>query len=267
MISPELSKYLRRPNASDDKYSRGVVGFITGSEQYPGAAILGVTAAMRTGIGMVRYLGPRSVGELLLAVRPEAVLSDGKAQAWVLGSGVPVDGPGNHFMQQHFESADLAVVDAGAIQLLDLSARNGQVVITPHAGELARLLGKERQEVEAEPAQNAKLASVICDCVVLLKGSNTFIATPQGQLRSIAGLSPALSTAGTGDVLAGIIGALLAANHSAATQLETGHETFVDLIELAVQLHSAAAELAAKSGPIVALDVADAIRQVIAGVS
>lgn len=261
MIRPELKRYLRKPSANDDKYSRGVVGFITGSEQYPGAAILGVTAAMRTGIGMVRYLGPRSVGELLLQVRPEAVLSDGNAQAWVFGSGVPVDGPGSHFMQEHFEAAELSVIDAGAIELLDLQTRTGLAVITPHAGELARLLSKGREEVEANPEDSATLAAVVTDCVVLLKGNTSYIATPDGELRELQNLSTALSTAGTGDVLAGIIGALLAANHDVALD-----NAFVDLIELAVHLHSDAADFAARSGPIVALDVAEAVRQVIAEV-
>jgi NAD(P)H-hydrate repair Nnr-like enzyme with NAD(P)H-hydrate dehydratase domain len=74
VLRPQLLSLLREPTAADNKYSRGVVGFVTGSLEYPGAAILGVTAAMRCGIGMVRYLGPQRVGHLLLEVRPEAVL-------------------------------------------------------------------------------------------------------------------------------------------------------------------------------------------------
>ena len=259
MISPQLRQYLRQPSAADDKYSRGVVGFITGSEQYPGAAILGVSAAMRTGIGMVRYLGPRSVGNLLLQVRPEAVLNDGRAQAWVFGSGVPVENQGASFMQEHFESADLSVIDAGAIELLDLQARTGLAVLTPHAGELARLLNLDKQEIIDNPENNATLAAVVTDCVVLLKGNSSYIASPDGEVREIENLSPALSTAGTGDVLAGILGALLAANHDAALD-----GAFLDLIQLGVELHSEAANLASKRGPIVALDVADAVREVIA---
>ena len=245
--------------ASDDKYSRGVVGFITGSEQYPGAAILGISAAMRTGIGMVRYLGPRSVGNLLLQTRPEAVLSDGKAQSWVFGSGVPADSPGSSFMQEHFELADLSVVDAGAIELLDLRARTGLAVLTPHAGELARLLNVERQEILDSPAKHASGSALLTDCVVLLKGHSSYVASPDGELRVIENLSPALSTAGTGDVLAGILGALLAANHDAAID-----GAFLDLVQLGVELHSDAAELASGRGPIVALDVAEAVREVIA---
>jgi hydroxyethylthiazole kinase-like uncharacterized protein yjeF len=262
VITPELHRYLREPNASDDKYSRGVVGFITGSEEYPGAAILGVTAAMRTGIGMVRYLGPRSVGDLLLQVRPESVLVDGRAQAWVIGSGIPADLQDISFMQQHFAAADLAVVDAGAITQLDLSSASGQVVLTPHSGELAALLRIDKESVLSQPSKFALEAAIKTNCTVLLKGNTSFIATPAGLLRSIENLSTSLSTAGTGDVLAGILGALLAANHDLAVQ-----NSFVDLIELGVRLHSDAADLAAKSGPIVALDVAEAVRQVIAELS
>jgi hydroxyethylthiazole kinase-like uncharacterized protein yjeF len=249
---------LRKPTAQDDKYSRGVVGFITGSEKYPGAAILGVTAAMRTGIGMVRYLGPRSVGELLLQTRPEAVLSDGRAQAWVFGSGVPADNVGSKFMQEHFDSAELAVVDAGAIELLKLDKSHGKTVLTPHAGELARLLGVTRDAIEAAPGESAKRAAQLTNCFVLLKGHSSHLASPDGTVREFSNLSSALSTAGTGDVLAGILGALLAANCDAA-----GQNSFEDIIELAVQLHSDAADLAAESGPIAALDVAEAVRHVI----
>jgi hydroxyethylthiazole kinase-like uncharacterized protein yjeF len=259
VISDNLKQYLRQPAAGDDKYSRGVVGFVTGSEEYPGAAILGVTAAMRTGIGMVRYVGPKSVGDLLLKARPEAVLGEGKAQAWVLGSGVPAVAANQAKLQSHFEGAELSVVDAGAIELLDLQARTGLCVLTPHAGELARLLGITKAEVLTNPEDNATLAAVVTDCVVLLKGNTSFIASPDGELREIAGLSTALATAGTGDVLAGIIGALLAANSVAASE-----NAFMDIIELAVRIHSAAADLAAIAGPVSALDVAESVRNVIA---
>ena len=92
MFTPEMLALLKPPTAQDDKYSRGVVGFRTGSVEYPGAAILGVTAAMRTGVGMIRYWGPSEVSNLLLEVRPEVVCGEGKVQAAVLGSGVPADG-------------------------------------------------------------------------------------------------------------------------------------------------------------------------------
>ncbi|MBN9183755.1 MAG: NAD(P)H-hydrate dehydratase, partial [Microbacterium sp.] len=80
-------RVLRVPTGSDDKYSRGVVGLRTGSDAFPGAAVLGVEAAWRTGVGMVRYVGPRRAADLVLARRPETVTADGRVQAWVIGSG------------------------------------------------------------------------------------------------------------------------------------------------------------------------------------
>ena len=76
------------PGTADDKYSRGVLGMVTGSTRFPGAAVLGVEAALHTGLGMVRYLGPTEVGTLVLQRRPEIVLGDGRVQAWLLGSGI-----------------------------------------------------------------------------------------------------------------------------------------------------------------------------------
>jgi NAD(P)H-hydrate repair Nnr-like enzyme with NAD(P)H-hydrate dehydratase domain len=121
------------------------------------------------------------------------------------------------------------------------------------------LLGISREEVQANPENNATLAAVVTDCVVLLKGNTSYIASPEGELREISELSAALATAGTGDVLAGILGALLAANSEAASE-----NAFMDIIELAVRIHSAAAELAAIAGPVSALDVAESVRNVIA---
>src|SRR3954447_6883777 len=78
---------LRMPTATDDKYSRGVVGLRTGSEAYPGAAVLGVEAAWRTGVGMVRYLAPPGAARMVLASRPETVTAHGRVQPWVTASG------------------------------------------------------------------------------------------------------------------------------------------------------------------------------------
>jgi NAD(P)H-hydrate repair Nnr-like enzyme with NAD(P)H-hydrate dehydratase domain len=143
--------------------------------------------------------------------------------------------------------------------MLDLHKRTGLAVLTPHAGELARYLQLEKHEVQENPAKHALHAAALTNCFVLLKGHNSAIASPDGSLRMVENLSSTLSTAGTGDVLAGILGALLAANFETARQ-----NAFADLIELGVQLHSDAAELASQRGPVAALDVAEAVRQVIA---
>lgn len=264
MLRPELQALIHEPSSSDDKYSRGVVGFITGSSEYPGAVILGVTAAMRTGIGMVRYLGPESVGHLLLEVRPEAVLQHGRAQAWVLGSGVPVtaDPIRRQELQEAFEAAELAVVDAGALSILNFATPKLNAVLTPHAGEAVALfarysIDKSIELIKADPALAARELTELTGCSILLKG-NTTVLSVEDATREIIDLDSNLATAGTGDVLAGIIGALMAANHD---EIISGKAKLIDLLELAVHIHSEAASIAALDGPVVALDVAEAVRE------
>ncbi|MFM6939785.1 MAG: NAD(P)H-hydrate dehydratase, partial [Rhodoluna sp.] len=137
-----LSNVLRQPTAKDDKYSRGVVGFITGSIDYPGAALLGVTAALRTGIGMVRYLGPDSVARMLIEVRPEVVLQPGRVQAWVFGSGVADDAEQQSRIIEAESGRVLAVVDARALDFVDFDSELCHSILTPHAGEMVRLLSR-----------------------------------------------------------------------------------------------------------------------------
>lgn len=257
------SQLLRRPNAEDDKYSRGVVGFVTGSDKFPGAAILGVSAAMRAGIGMVRYLGPDSVIQLLLEVRPEVVIQPGRAQAWVVGSGVPEEKGSEQALRiaRIASQPGLLVVDAGALALIDYSSALATCVLTPHAGEMAALLTRlgqnwAREQVEQKPQEACELAATLTGQVVLLKGSQSVVSDG---VRSIT-TEPApadLATAGTGDVLAGIIGALLAAN---AEQIISEKIDLIDVCLFAIQLHSRAAEIASHEGPVAALDVAEAVR-------
>jgi hydroxyethylthiazole kinase-like uncharacterized protein yjeF len=262
-----LSSVLRSPVAEDDKYSRGVVGFVTGSTSFPGAAILGVTAAMRTGIGMVRWIGPEAVGRMLLEVRPEVVLQDGRAQAWVVGSGVPVDpqDPQVQNANSRLRESTFAVIDAGALEFADFDDIKARAILTPHAGEMSRLLGRlgetwSRIDVEREPVDAAKLAARKSGQVVLLKGNVTVISDPDGNLWSTPPANPALATAGSGDVLAGILGALLAGN---SAKLESG-ELEVGQIALAgALLHARAGEAAAAAGPVVAMDIAESLRTVV----
>ena len=260
------SQLLRRPNEQDDKYSRGVVGFVTGSEQYPGAAILGVTSAMRVGVGMVRYLGPDSVSKMVLEVRPEAVIQPGRAQAWVVGSGV-LENDGGEQAKRISRIADqpgLLVVDAGALGIVDFSKALATCVLTPHAGEMASLLSRlghawSRADVEGKPNEAADLAAKLTGQTVLLKGSKSVISNSVESVTTKP--APAdLATAGTGDVLAGILGALLAAN---AEQILSGEFDLVEVCLFATELHARAAEIAAAKGPVSALDVAEAVREAV----
>lgn len=263
-MTTSYGRLLRSPNATDDKYSRGVVGFVTGSEGFPGAAILGVTAALRTGVGMVRYLGPASVSAALVEVRPEAVLQTGRCQAWVVGSGIAADSAGEQASRivELSHQAGYLVVDAGALDLIDFQTCKATCLLTPHSGELARLLTRlgsnnTRENVEADRVGAARLAAKLTGQVVLLKGSENVLATAERALTLPAG--PAgLATAGTGDVLAGVLGALIAGNFA---KLESGHLTLEDVAQGGVALHCAAAN--SIFGPIAALDLANAIQRVV----
>ena len=259
MLPNRLQKYLRKPETHDDKYSRGVVGFITGSESYPGAALLGVTAAIRTGIGMVRYVGPESVQKLILEARPEVVCEPGRVSAWVLGSGVPLNDAER--LSEAFADELPKVIDAGAIEICNYQTLAGTAILTPHAGEAATLISRldspiDRAGVEAEPEVVARQLAILTGQTVCLKGSITVIANPNFETVSV-GPNPAdLATAGTGDVLAGIMGALFAANHDDFDPL--------DIAQTAVLIHAEAARRLAEQGPIAALELADKVRHVVA---
>ena len=262
-----LSSVLRRPVASDDKYSRGVVGFVTGSIDFPGAAILGVTAAIRTGIGMVRWIGPATVGKMLVEVRPEVVLMNGRVQCWVLGSGVSSDGVDEQATNIAVALAQpgFAIIDAGAIDFVNFSEIKTRCVLTPHAGELERLLTRlgeplSRAAIETDPITAAKLAATLTKQTILLKGNVTTIADPHGGIWQTPPATPALATAGSGDVLAGILGALVAANDG---PIQAGDIELSQIALAGALLHARAGALASKDGPVAALDVAEAIRTVV----
>ena len=261
-----MSEFIRKPNAADDKYSRGVVGFITSSEMFPGAALLGITAAMRTGVGMVRYLGPQHVSDLVLQSRPETVLQDGRAQAWVVGSGVPVDDEVQGArIRKVVAEKNLVVVDAGALQIVDFKACAAKCVLTPHAGEATTLLSSlghaiTRSEVEADSIASALRIAELTGQLTVLKGNRTVIA--QGtKTYQFDPAPPVLATAGSGDVLAGIIGALLAGN---ADGILSGDAELFDVVKAAINLQAQAAALASQDSTVVALDIAEAVGRVVA---
>lgn len=274
---------LRMPTASDDKYSRGVLGVRTGSERYPGAAVLGVEAAHRTGLGMVRYLGPERPTALLLARRPETVTADGRVQAWLIGSGTDASerrAAETRALRDLLAGEVPVVVDAGALDLV-ADAPGGApwrapVVVTPHDRELARL--RDAAGLPAvdltEPGVDRTAAAVdtarALGVTVLLKGARTVVATPAGVARTVTSPTPWLATAGTGDVLGGILGALVAGAAEAAGAADEAGALDVEalgaLAATAALVHgraAAAASAARAGGPITALDVAEAVASVI----
>lgn len=259
MLPKRLQKYLQIPSATADKYSRGVVGFVTGSDVYPGAAILGVTAAIRTGIGMVRFSGPEAVEKMLLESRPEVVCEPGRVSAWVLGSGLTLDDASR--LHEALSSEEPKIIDAGALEICDFETLRGISILSPHAGEAAKLISRldspiDRSVIEADPELAARRLSQITGQTVCLKGNITVIASPDLETVSVGPNPSDLATAGTGDVLAGIMGAILAANSQDFDPL--------DVAQTAVLIHSEAARRLSLTGPIAALDLADEVRTVVA---
>ena len=258
----EVAQCISVPGADDDKYSRGVLGIVTGSDSYPGAAVLGVEAALRTGVGMVRYLGPQRPTELVLQRRPKSVASEGRVQAWLLGSGMDATARGDaatHRLTDALDEALPTVIDAGALDLLDRA--KGPVVITPHLRELARVLAVEPDELGADPAAAARRASDTLGVTVLLKGHRTHVAAPDGT-SLVTSVAPAwTATAGTGDALGGVLGALLATH---ARELGADESLLARLAATASVLHGLAAARASAGGPFVVLELAEALPAVIA---
>ena len=239
----DVRDLLPRPAPDAHKYTRGVVGVRAGSEQYPGAGVLCVSGASCGLIGMVRYLG--GAADPVRAAHPEVVVGDGRVQAWVVGSGGGQDA--EQALSDALADGVPVVVDADG--LTHVAGRvDVPMLLTPHAGELARMLGVEREQVEAEQLRFAREAAQKYDAVVLLKGRHTLVAAPDGQVRATT-VGPAwLATAGAGDVLAGLCGALLAAGLSP-----------FDAGSVGSWLHGAAAVAAGHGGPITAPDVAHAL--------
>ncbi len=263
------AEWIAAPAAGDDKYSRGVLGVVSGSQEYPGAAVLGVEAAHRTGVGMVRYTGPRALRQAVLARRPETVTVAGRVQAWLIGSGI--DQRRRSFMLigdlEHALADRLPVVlDAGALDLV--GTHSAPTVITPHARELAMLLDAREirvsvAEVRADPAAWAERAAAELGVAVLLKGAVTHVCDPVGNRITVTAPTHWLATAGTGDVLGGVLGALVATHHDV---LSTDAESLTSLAATAAWVQGEAAQRAsarADGGPVTALDIAAALPSVI----
>jgi hydroxyethylthiazole kinase-like uncharacterized protein yjeF len=194
------------PPAVAQKYSRGVVGVFAGSAEYPGAGLLACASAVRAGwAGMVRYAGASA--DLVHARLPE-VVGDGRVQACVVGPGA--GSSAGDQLENALRREVPVVVDADALHHVTPAIR-ADAVLTPHAGELAAMLDVPRPDVEAAPMRHLQTAVERFGCVVLLKGARTLVGAPGRPVTANATGVPWLATAGSGDVLAGLVGALLAA--------------------------------------------------------
>ncbi|MEU3958983.1 NAD(P)H-hydrate dehydratase [Streptomyces buecherae] len=261
----DVAAVLPRPAAESDKYRRGVVGVVAGSARYPGAAVLAVAGALRGGAGAVRYVGPAA--DAVIARFPEALVSAGppgkagRVQAWVVGPGVGDDADARRALADVLASDVPVLVDADALRLLPpdgVRARTAATLLTPHAGEAAALLGRSREEVEAGRLAAVRELAAKTGATVLLKGSTTLVAGPAtGSDAEPVRVNPTgtgwLATAGSGDVLSGLAGALLATGLDARTAASAG-----------AYLHGLAARHAAATpgrpgAPITASEVAGAL--------
>lgn len=267
----DTARLFRAPTVEDDKYARGVVALRTGSPAYPGAAVLGVEAAWRAGAGFVRYVGAERVADAVLARRPETVVGADAGRslvdAWVIGSGTD---PSHRSDAEGVALRDIlsgtapVVIDAGALDLAP--GARAPFLVTPHAREFARL--QERLRVpsavgDEDRADAARQVAAKIGGTVLLKGARTLVAAPDGAVFAVAAGTGWLATAGTGDVLAGVLGAVMAANPASPV---------AEVAAAGAWLHGHAARIAAEvldggSGhPIVAMDVAEALPHAIADV-
>jgi len=258
------------PSDLDHKYSRGVLGLITGSAQYPGAAVLTTAAASATGVGMVRFHSSSGLAHLVLHSTPSAVVQPGKVAAWVVGSGIDSKKYSDFttwLRHRWFKLIRLqsvpTVLDAGALSLA--GSLEQPTVITPHSGELATLLTARgvqvtAEEIEGDPKKWVQSAADTLGVTVLLKGATTYVANDE-ILIQLPVATPWLATAGSGDVLAGILGALVATN---AIEILNDYNHLAHVAATAAFIHNQAAVKASGGAPINAEAIIAAIPETLA---
>ena len=251
----DVAGILPIPGVADDKYSRGVVGVVAGSPQYSGAAVLCTGAAVHGGAGMVRYAG--AAADVVRSNWPEVVIHDdvataGRVQAWVIGPGIGTDDAASESLMRVLFTDVPVLVDADGLTLLASDWFDGvtrdrahPTVLTPHDREFERLFG----EIGDDRVDAARRAAAESGAIVLLKGNSTIVATPDGTAYVNRTGTPWLGTAGSGDVLSGLIGAFLAGGVDAALAAAAG--AFV---------HGVAGQLAAAGGTPSSADVLGSLR-------
>src|ERR1700722_11074446 len=286
----DIAALLPGPTAESDKYRRGVLGLLVGSDRYTGAAVLATGGAVHGGAGMVRLVTFPGAAAAVRQLHPEVIITEldgeaglrsgsspapsggglkfpddvGRVQAWAVGSGMGTDDAAAQRLGAVLATTLPVLIDADGLTVLarnrELLPRAAPTLLTPHAGELGRLLGAEPADIEARRLEYARRAADRLGVCVLLKGSTTVIAPPNGVdpvLVNTTG-TPWRATAGTGDVLAGLAGALLAQGLLPPQAAIT-----------AAYLHGLAARLAARElgaevtegeSPIGASDLVSALR-------
>lgn len=294
-----LARYLLKPEADSHKYSRGVVRIIAGSQRFPGAGLLCVAGASHSGVGMIRLNAPERVENLVLAAHPQ-IVPDGPAltgtcDALVLGPGLDAQKADWEALSQLLENTP-AVIDASALEPVCALIKEGKLrlrahhILTPHEGELARCLnlfaGTDTDKTAGEIAgkladkadkplgkfasqtspalqrriQGAQQLAALTGACVLAKGNRTVVVDAKAQVHTLPAATPWLATAGSGDVLAGLMGGLLALNVRAGAGSGGGVDAqgrgapaasaaalAPEIAQLAARLHALAGQLAAEA--------------------
>ena len=298
LFDPQSARELLfAPSSDEDKYRRGVVGVVAGSDTYPGAGLLTTFAASNTGVGMVRLNSTRRVEDLVLHYAPGVVTVGGRIQSGVIGPGCTNERYEDcrELAQFCIDSKLPLVIDAGALDLVkglrdyaDAHSRClSRAILTPHHGEAARLLTQfghqlSRADVDADPATSAKELASLTGAIILLKSATTlcsYLHHDQGnrtqEIFSIPQETPWAGVAGSGDVLAGTV-AGITAGFQARAERRQGNPSISEaecasLASLGAWVHAQAAFRASVSSeghahPIQAIDIARALPEIIGGV-
>ena len=213
---------LPRPGPAAHKYSRGMVAIVGG--ELPGAAELASQAALRSGAGYVLLLaegGGQAPHAIVRRPFDAGALDDKRIGAVLVGPGLGRGPEAETRLYQALASAAPLVIDGDALHLLDkdrlalVRDRDAPAIMTPHAGEFDALFGRDKSGRSGSKIDRARAAAALAGATIVFKGADTVIASPDGAVRVAQAATPWLSTAGTGDVLAGAIGASLAAEPQA----------------------------------------------------
>jgi ADP-dependent NAD(P)H-hydrate dehydratase / NAD(P)H-hydrate epimerase len=279
LTSPSVGEQLPHRAAASTKFASGQVLIAGGSRGLTGAPQMAAHAAMRAGAGYVIACIPASLQDVISTAAPPELMTRGLPEqdgelapqavkrvlenlrpggALALGPGLGRSDGAAAFARELARVAEAPLVldadglNAHAGRLGELAARKAPTVLTPHAGELGRLLELDSEQIERERLHHARAAAERARAIVVLKGDDTLIADPDGRVAVSRGGSPALATAGTGDVLTGVVAALLAQGLDAFTAATAG-----------VWLHAAAGrEAAHRHGApegVIASDVIEAL--------
>ncbi len=270
----DLAEFVQPPGPSDHKYSRGVVGIVAGSQRYPGAALLTVGGARRSGVGMVRFADRGDgIADEVVRAYPDVVLQreqpalDVRVSAWVVGPGLGRSRAAERGLHRVLTADVPVVLDADALRIMadsediadqvrSRTERGALTVLTPHAGEFSSLFGP----CSEGRIRGARAAAEQTGCLIVLKGSGTVVAGPKGTAYVDPIAPHELATAGSGDVLAGLMGGFLAHRAARSSSTESAR-----CVAAAVYTHGLAARLAAAGGaPVVATDVIDTMAEAIA---